>query len=93
MTFTAEKKNLTHFKYPIFSTADDVYGDVPGVHEATQVDQTEGDGAENQDWAQEVGQQDESGEEDAGQSDTEIPEELPGDHLVCLPVGIFLAQQ
>ena len=71
-------------------SADDVNADVPGVHEATQVDETEGDRAEDKNGSEEVSQEDESGEEDTGEGDTKISEEFPGDHLVCLPVRIFL---
>lgn len=70
--------------------ADDVNADVPGVHEPTQVHQAEGDCPEDEDGSQQVRQEDQSGQEDAGESEAEVSEQLPCYDLVSFPVGIFL---
>ena len=70
--------------------ADHVDGDVPGRHEAADVDEAEGDGGEDEDGAEDVRQEDEGREEDAGEGEAEVPEELPRDDLVSLPVCILL---
>ena len=70
--------------------ADHVDGDVPGRHEAADVDEAEGDGGEDEDGAEDVGQEDEGREEDAGEGEAEVPEELSRDDLVSLPVCILL---
>ena len=46
--------------------AHNVDGDVPGRHEATQVHQAESHREEDIDWAQDVGQEDQGGQEHAG---------------------------
>ena len=73
--------------------ADHVYGDVPGGHEATQVHQAEGHRDQDIDRAQDISQEDQGGQEHAGQGDAEVPDQLPRDHLVCFPVGIFLQKK
>ena len=44
----------------------------------------------NDDRAKEVCEQEESGDEDAGQCNPEVPHQLPCDHLVCLPAAVLL---
>ena len=43
--------------------------------------------------AEEVSEENEGGEEDAGESDPEVAEELLRDHLVGLPVAVLLAHE
>ena len=48
---------------------------------------------EDDDRAKEVGKKEEGGDEDAGQGDPEVPQQLPCDHLVRLPAAVFLQVQ
>ena len=47
---------------------------------------------ENDERAKEISEEEEGGDEDAGQSDPEVAEQLLCDHLVRLPVAVLLIQ-
>jgi len=72
---------------------DHVYCEAPKVHVAAQVNQSSSHAEEDDDRAKEVCKEEEGGEEDAGQGDPEVPQQLPGDHLVRLPAAVFPSQR
>lgn len=74
-------------------SADHVYCQAPEVHVAAQVNQSNSHTDKNDDRAKEVCEQEESGDEDAGQRDPEVPHQLPCDHLVCLPAAVLPSQR
>ena len=54
--------------------------------------QCNGNTKENDERSEEVCEEEEGGDEDAGQSDSEVAEKLLRDHLVRLPVAVLLAK-
>ena len=67
-------------------TTDHLDGDVPGVHVAEEVDETEADCEEDQDRAEEISEEEESGEEDTDECNDKITNQLPSDNIISLPV-------
>ena len=79
----------THSQHDV-DTADDVDGDVPEMKEANNVHQGEDHSGEDHQRDPHVWEKDEDDDEDGGEGQPDVPQQLVADDLVRLPGGVHL---
>jgi len=62
------------------------------MHVPAQIHQCNRNAKENDEGSEEVCKEEESGDEDAGESDPEVAKQLLRDHFVRLPVAVLLGE-